>query len=759
MAQFLDNQAFATQSIPAEAYAGLRRSLLALGSQASSVLISEAELPPRWCEARGWDALVLVVTATAQGLLVKHLPPVADSPAEPCTVGLLTDAQQVATVLADLLAVAEPEVCQQLLAGQKLLSDRAPASGDELFLSLMPSLLANDPAPDSAPDPVTVESVQNDLDEQLERNFVLNQVITKIRQSLDLKSILSTTVEEVRQYLQADRLLIYQFRSPDGLAAAESMADDNESPTATGKAKGYVTYESLASSDIDSVLNFTEGQCFEAYAKQHQKYLNGKPTVVEDIEEKYRDSPCLRDFLRRAQVRAKVVIPILNQENLWGLLIVHHCHTPCQWNKRELKFLQHIAEHLSIAIKQAELYEQLQVQTHSLESCVIARTQDLGDALIAAQTANLAKSEFLATMSHELRTPLTCIIGMSATLLRWSFGELSPRQRSYLTTIHESGEQLLALINDILEMAKIESGRTALEVRSFSLSHAAQQSIEPFRRRARDHNLELTLENTLLPDQDMFTGDLRRIQQMLDNLLSNAIKFTGEGGSVNLRLRREKHVAILQVEDTGIGIPEAQLPLLFEKFQQLETGRQRQYPGTGLGLALTKQLAELHGGSITVNSKVGVGSVFTIRIPLQRLESGAGSKPAEPEVVPTKPVVGRIVLLEDREETASIICDLLTAADYQVIWVLEGSRMVEQVALLQPALVIVSVQLNDIDGRRIVQALRDSLVTTQVKILALGDRQRTPTAIPGTDAVITSPIEPETLLEKVNALVTASATG
>jgi two-component system sensor histidine kinase/response regulator len=452
-------------------------------------------------------------------------------------------------------------------------------------------------------------------------------------------------------------------------------------------------------------------------------------------------------------VRAKIIAPILIDGHLWGLLIAHQCHQPRQWQPRERQFLQHIAEHLAVAIRQAALYHQLQVQAQSLESCIVDRTQELRDALAAAQAADLAKSEFLATMSHELRTPLTCIIGMSATLLRWSFGDLSPRQREYLTTIRHSGERLLALINDILEMAKIESGRAILEISPVSLNSLAHQSLEAFRQEARDRAIDLSFESVLSPEQDAFTGDPRRIQQILHNLLSNALKFTAAEGKVNLRVRRENHTAVFQVEDTGIGIPPSQFPLLFEKFQQLETSRQRQYQGTGLGLALTKQLVELHSGSISVSSRPGVGSVFTVRLPAQRLSHEAPPAPRLGEAPPAPPILGRVVLVEDREETASIICDLLTAADYQVIWVIEGSRVVEQVVLLQPTVVIISLSIAGINGQRIINALRESISTSQTKILALLSDDGSDPPVEGVDAVLSTPLDPEDLLAQINALI------
>ncbi|HEY9806979.1 MAG TPA: HAMP domain-containing sensor histidine kinase, partial [Candidatus Obscuribacterales bacterium] len=372
--------------------------------------------------------------------------------------------------------------------------------------------------------------------------------------------------------------------------------------------------------EISSVLHVVEEEnCFVGIPNCQEKYCQGQTLVVNDVAATYALSPCLLDLLQRHQIVAKLVAPIVVQGNLWGLLIAHQCFAPRQWQDSERTFLQQIAEHLAIAIDQAQLYAQLQQQKETLEERVIARTQELHDALAVAQSASRVRNDFLATMSHELRTPLTCVIGMSATLLRWSFGQLSDRQRRYLQTIHDSGEHLLALINDILDLSQLEAGKATLNISEFSLTNLLNQSLQTLQDKAESHEIELISEINLTATGDRFTADQRRLKQILLNLLSNAIKFTPAGGQVTLRAWLESGTAIFQVEDTGIGIPEHQRPLLFQKFQQLDTSYHRKYEGTGLGLALTKQLVELHGGWIDVVSTVGLGSTFTVHLPAQLL--------------------------------------------------------------------------------------------------------------------------------------------
>ncbi|TVQ20388.1 MAG: hybrid sensor histidine kinase/response regulator [Leptolyngbya sp. DLM2.Bin15] len=615
--------------------------------------------------------------------------------------------------------------------------------------------------------PAVCQPVEVALRQQVEQERLLNQVISQIRQSLELPVILETAVSQVRQFLAVDRLIIYQFDSLDQsahLAKLGQVIDQQPDAAATTSHYisfgSYVTYEARSQDDIPSLRHLINDYCSAQIPYLRDRYQQGIPLAVDDIEQTYGQEPEMLAFLQEAQVKSKLAAPIVVHDQFWGLLVAHQCQYQRRWQTSEVTFLQQIAEHLAIAIGQAQLYAQLQQQKDLLEQGVIERTRDLRDAMLAAQTANQAKSEFLSAMSHELRTPLTSIIGMSTTLQRWLADELTPRQCKHLQTIHDSGQHLLELINDILDLSQLEAGHLVLKCGPCSLSNITQQSMRIVEEQARLKQIDLTLDMRLNPSTEIITADPLRLQQVLLNLLSNAIKFTAEGGQVILSVFRDERIATFQVKDTGIGIAEDQQPLLFQKFQQLDTSYNRHYSGTGLGLALTKNLVELHGGSITVESTLGVGSIFTVRLPVQRssnLRLATPSIPASPRALRARHNLGPMVLIENHEESANLVCDMLTAAGYQVVWIVEGSRAVEQIEILRPNAVILNVDVPDTNGYDLIRQLRQNPSTKQLKLVAMGQLSeaegiQTCVAI-GADDYLPKPLHPNQVLQKITALM------
>lgn len=274
---------------------------------------------------------------------------------------------------------------------------------------------------------------------------------------------------------------------------------------------------------------------------------------------------------------------------------------------------------------------------NDLDAKVKERTAKLEDAMFLAESTNKAKSGFLANMSHELRTPLNAIIGFSEAMLSGIYGPINERHREHLNDILKSGENLLSLINDILDLSKIESGSMELDVREFSLRELVKSATGMFREKTIAHNIRL--EYSFDDSMDAIIADQRKLKQIMVNLLSNAVKFTPDGGSVQVIARNvesqevrkqmtsaRKHLSPselngkfieISVVDTGIGINKEDIPKLFQPFQQLESPYQKRYGGAGLGLFLTKRLVELHGGRIRAESENGRGSRFTFSIPIR----------------------------------------------------------------------------------------------------------------------------------------------
>ena len=282
------------------------------------------------------------------------------------------------------------------------------------------------------------------------------------------------------------------------------------------------------------------------------------------------------------------------------------------FSEKEIALLRTFADQAAIAIQNAKLFREIQEKSAQLE---VANRQ--------LEVANKHKSDILANMSHELRTPLNAIIGFSEVLMDRMFGDMNEKQLDYQKDIHESGKHLLSLINDILDLSKIEAGHMELELSTFHLPTAVSNAVTLIRERAMRHGIALGVE--VDPRLGDFQADERKVKQILLNLLSNAVKFTPDGGRVDVTAKLDTDKVEIAVKDTGVGIAPEDQASLFEEFKQFGKDRSRKAEGTGLGLALTKRLVELHGGQIAVESAVGRGSTFRVMLPSPTLQPSPSS--------------------------------------------------------------------------------------------------------------------------------------
>jgi signal transduction histidine kinase len=253
-----------------------------------------------------------------------------------------------------------------------------------------------------------------------------------------------------------------------------------------------------------------------------------------------------------------------------------------------------------------------------------AERQQLHLAKAAAEEASRTKSEFLASMSHELRTPLNAIIGFSDVMQKGMFGPIPERYRDYSSDIFQSGNHLLDLINEILDLSKLEARKLELQEEEFDLVSAVRVTMHLVEPQA--HKFKVQLIDGIDHDLPWVRGDNRRVRQVLINLLSNAVKFTSEGGHVRVSAANKKEGLAIYVQDTGIGIAAAQISKVFEPFAQIDSKLGRKREGTGLGLPIAKRLVELHGGMLTIESELNVGTTATIMLPHRRLLGQRSSK-------------------------------------------------------------------------------------------------------------------------------------
>ncbi|MCP2731614.1 hybrid sensor histidine kinase/response regulator [Limnofasciculus baicalensis] len=526
------------------------------------------------------------------------------------------------------------------------------------------------------------------------------------------------------------------------------------------------TYGTVVVENMEAILNqgipYGQGLLWQVVE-------TGKPLFVKD----YKNHPQSLPAFRHGGIGELGLFPISSSTGkIIGVLTLEcRCEQKLQ-EALQQDMLLAACRTLGVAIERAQSQEHLRQVNEHLER------------------ASQLKSEFLASMSHELRTPLNSILGFSDLLERQTGGSLTPRQISHVKAIASSGKHLLSLINDILDLSKIEAGKVDLELTPVSIPALCNHCLKMIQPRADKKRLCLSLELDYRL-QEAFL-DERRVRQILINLLSNAVKFTPETGIVKLsgrlaygsELKKEWRpdcspvncstpYLCLEVRDSGIGIPKDKFHFLFQPFQQIDASLKRRHEGTGLGLALTKRLAELHGGTVSVESRENEGSVFRVWLPITEMRStlAANTRAINPETsresfLRQKRLVGnakRILVVEDQLLNQALISEILEMEGYLVEVISDGQTMLNIIQdrsvkpLSLPHLILMDIQLPDVDGFELIRQLKATSGWQNIPTIALtamamaGDRDRCLQA--GADDYLSKPLDLEKAIATVRSLI------
>ncbi|HEU4370566.1 MAG TPA: response regulator [Methylomirabilota bacterium] len=547
-----------------------------------------------------------------------------------------------------------------------------------------------------------------ELTRSVDQLTALGDVGRAVSSSLDLEEVLTTIVSRAVQLSGMDAGAIYEYDATAEvfhLRATEGLPDEFlESAPVLRKGEG-----------VTGRLAVTQA-----------------PVQIPDISAPGAYQSRARDVLLRLGLRAAFAVPLLHEGRVVGGLAVNR-KLPGEFPQDMVQLLQTFATQSALAIQNARLFRDL-----------VAARRD-------AETANEAKSAFLATMSHEIRTPMNAVIGMSGLLLGT---ELTEEQRDYAEIVRSSGDALLTVINDVLDFSKIEAGRLDLEAQPFDLREGVEAALDLISARAAEKELDLAY---VISDDTpaAIVGDVTRLRQILLNLLSNAVKFTETGEVVlsvtarRLETAEPVYELTFTVRDTGIGIPPDRIDRLFESFSQVDASTARKYGGTGLGLAISKRLTELMGGVMSVESREGHGSEFRFTV---RAPSAEGAVPPRRELRGTQPTLDgkRVLVVDDNETNRRILAAYLDAWGMAVRTT--GSPH-EALAWIQAGELfdagILDMHMPEMDGVALARAIRQQRPAAALPLLlftSLGRREAGAESV-GFSAHLTKPIKPSQLFD------------
>jgi len=447
-------------------------------------------------------------------------------------------------------------------------------------------------------------------------------------------------------------------------------------------------------------------------------------------------APHQAKHIKKWRMRGTAMIPMVAQDHVVGGLNLNRYEGSKPFSRHDLELLEGLASRAARAIATAQLLRNQRLLANELEAKVIERTEAVRHAQLEAEQANQAKSRFLANMSHELRTPLNAILGFSELLLDDTTGRIDQTtNRRFLEQIHGSGAHLLQLINDILDLSKVEAGQMGLHQQHLVVAVAVREvlaTVEPLAR-AKDINLGSEADPTL-----NVVADPGKLKQMLLNLLSNAIKFTPAGGQVVVEAHQVESWVEIAVTDTGIGIAAEDIALLFTEFQQIDSGSARRQEGTGLGLALTRHLARLHGGEVSVESEKGRGSKFTLR--LHAPDAAAATDPNRPLVL----------VVDDNPAAAEILGRHLVGGGFRMQVARTGAEALTMATELEPVAVTLDILLPEIDGWEVLTRLKEVEATRDIPVVVVSvvDNPALGRALGAIDYVV-KPVDGKALLSRL----------
>jgi signal transduction histidine kinase/CheY-like chemotaxis protein len=529
----------------------------------------------------------------------------------------------------------------------------------------------------------------------------LGEVSRAVSSSLDLDEVLTTIVTRAAELSGADGGSIFEFEPSTAEFALR---------TCTGTSEALVETLHQIRIGLD--------ETFIGHAA-----ATGEVRQAPDLDAQPRDPHV--DSLRRHGWRSMVAVPLRREDEIIGALIVRR-KVPGALPEETVRLLETLASQSAVAIHNARVFHQLEQKTRELE------------------VASQHKSDFLASMSHELRTPLNAVIGFSDVLLDRMFGDLNERQDEYVRDIRNSGRHLLELINEILDLSKVEAGQMELDLDAVSLTDLIDHGVAMVRGRAVGHGISLTCD--VDPELGTAHADELKLKQVIVNLLSNAVKFTPDGGAVTATARRVGSEAQVSVRDTGIGIAPAEQDRIFEAFQRGGRAARTSTEGTGLGLTLSKRIVDLHGGRLWMESEPGVGSTFSFSIPLVPASAAAADSPAEPV-----DATGSILVVDDDRRSADLLRVYLEDAGYAVSVARDGIEGLELAGRLHPEAVILDILLPRLNGWDLLAQLKSDPATSDIPvvIVSMTDEQGAGFALGATDYLV-KPVDRARLLDALS---------